>query len=195
MRFDHLLNDGDHISVYPPFTTLDISSLRHCQPRLPDQARFILDVHLGRLAAYLRMLGFDTLYRNDYDDPELADISASEQRILLTCDRRLLMRKQIDYGYLVRSRLPRQQLLEVLTRYQLHKQIRPFSRCMHCNGLTRPVDKKTIEHRLLPKTRKYYDTFYQCQNCGKIYWQGSHYQKMEQMIKNLNKKEGTESQG
>ena len=191
--FDYLLKDGDRISVYPAQATTDISDpevstdspLLHWQPQAPGEARFVLDVHLGRLAAYLRMLGFDSLYRNDYHDPELADISARENRILLTCDRRLLMRKQIEYGYFVRSRQPKQQLLEVLSRFDLFNKIRPFSRCMHCNGLTRPVDKKTIEHRLLPKTRKYYDSFYQCQNCGKIYWQGSHYQKMENMIKNL----------
>lgn len=187
--FDYQLKDADHISVYPQFTTLAISSLSsppgRCQPQARDKPRFILDVHLGRLAAYLRMLGFDSLYRNDFDDPELADISAREQRILLTCDRRLLMRKQIDYGYFVRSRLPKQQLVEVLSRFDLYPRIQPFSRCMHCNGQTRPVAKNRIEDRLLEKTRIYYDKFYQCQSCGKIYWRGSHYQKMEQMIKDL----------
>ena len=74
----------------------------------------MLDVHLGRLAAYLRLLGFDTLYRNDYDDPALAGISADESRILLTCDRRLLMRKPITYGYFVHARQTKQQMIEVL---------------------------------------------------------------------------------
>ncbi len=184
--FNYQVKDDDHISVYPVFESLDISSLRHCQTEPLRNARFVLDVHLGRLAAYLRMLGFDTLYRNDYDDPELADISANEQRILLTCDRRLLMRKQITHGYFVRERQPKLQLLEILKRFDLYDNQKPFSRCMHCNGITQPVSKQKIEAQLLPKTKKYYDEFFQCETCKKIYWKGSHYLKMKKMIDEIN---------
>lgn len=179
---DYLVSGGEHISVYPVFESIDITPLNHCQPEPLRKTRFILDVHLGRLAAYLRMLGFDTLYRNDYDDPELADISADEQRILLTCDRKLLMRKQITRGYFVRSRQPKQQLLEVLQRFDLYGNLHPFSRCMRCNGTTSRVEKQAIIDRLQPKTKKHYDEFYQCGSCKNIYWQGSHYQKMLGMI-------------
>jgi hypothetical protein len=190
--FNYLVHDGDHISLYPllkPAVTesLNISPLKHNQPEPLDKTRFVLDVHLGRLAAYLRMLGFDTLYRNDYDDPALANISVDEQRILLTCDRKLLMRKQISHGYFVRARLPRQQLLEILTRYDLYNKQKPFSRCMHCNGKTRAVKKQQIETQLLAKTKKYYDEFYQCEVCNKIYWKGSHYLKMKKLIERVNK--------
>ena len=180
--FNYLVKHGDHISVYPVFESLDISPLNHCQPKPLRNTRFILDAHLGRLAAYLRMLGFDTLYRNDYDDPELAETSANEHRILLTCDRRLLMRKQITHGYFVRERQPKQQLLEILKRFDLFNNQQPFTRCMHCNGLTQPVSKHKIEAQLLPKTKKYYDEFFQCEVCNKIYWQGSHYLKMRAMV-------------
>lgn len=180
--FNYQVRDGDHISVYPVFESLDISSLRHCQPKPLRNTCFVLDVHLGRLAGYLRMLGFDTLYRNDCDDPELAEISASEHRILLTCDRQLLMRKQITHGYFVRQRQPALQLLEILKRFDLHNNLQPFTRCMHCNGLTYPVVKQQIETQLLPKTKKYYDEFFQCETCHKIYWKGSHYLKMKKMI-------------
>jgi uncharacterized protein with PIN domain len=183
--FNYQVEAGDRISVYPVFESLDISSLRHCQPEPLRKTRFVLDVHLGRLAAYLRMLGFDTLYRNDYDDPELADISTDQHRILLTCDRKLLMRKQITHGYFVRSRQPQQQLLEVLSRFDLYNNQKPFTRCMFCNGKTRAVEKQDIEKQLLPKTKKYYDKFHRCENCGKIYWQGSHYLKMQQMINKI----------
>jgi uncharacterized protein with PIN domain len=183
--FNYQVLDGDHISVYPVFESLDISPLKHCQPAPLRTSRFVLDVHLGRLAAYLRMLGFDTLYRNDYDDPTLANISADEHRILLTCDRRLLMRKQISHGYFVRARQPRQQILEILSRFDLYNNQKPFTRCMRCNGITRAVNKRDIETQLLPKTKKYYDKFYQCVNCRKIYWQGSHYLKMQKMIDNI----------
>lgn len=180
--FNYLVQDSDRISVYPVFESLDISPLNHCQPAPLRKPRFVLDAHLGRLAAYLRMLGFDTLYRNNYDDPELAYISADEHRILLTCDRRLLMRKQITHGYFVRTRQPQQQILEILARFDLHNNQKPFTRCMHCNGKTHAVKKQDIESQLLPKTKKFYDEFYQCETCNKIYWQGSHYLKMKEMI-------------
>jgi hypothetical protein len=187
--FNYQVQAGDHIRVYPTVESLDISplksSFRHCQPKALDQPVFVLDVHLGRLAAYLRMLGFDTLYRNDYDDAELANISAGEKRILLTCDRRLLMRKQVNYGYFVRARQPQQQILEILQRFNLYDKQKPFTRCMYCNGKTRPVNKQQIESRLLPKTKKYFDKFYQCESCDKIYWQGSHYLKMQEIINKI----------
>jgi uncharacterized protein with PIN domain len=190
VNFDYLVVTNDHIDLYAPSKYIApelaaISPLIHCQPEPLANPRFILDVHLGRLAAYLRMMGFDCLYRNDYDDPTLADVSASEQRILLTCDRLLLMRKQVIHGYFVRSRQPREQLLEVLTRFELFDKLKPFTRCMHCNGMTQPVSKHEIEAHLLPATKKYYDEFYQCQNCNKIYWKGSHYLKMQKLINQL----------
>ncbi len=184
--FNYLVHDGDRISVYPVFEALDISPLNHCQPEPLRKTRFVLDNHLGRLAAYLRMLGFDTLYRNDYDDPGLARISLDEHRILLTCDRQLLMRKQITHGYFVRSRKPQQQLLEVLSRFDLFNNQQPFTRCMRCNGKIRPVNKKQIVAQLSPDTRKYYNAFFQCEMCNNIYWKGSHYQKMKRRIERVN---------
>lgn len=183
--FTYPVQLADRLSVYPVFQILDCATLIHCQPAALAEPRFVLDVHLGRLTAYLRLLGFDSLYRNDYDDPALADISASEQRILLTCDRQLLMRNQVSYGYFVRARQPRLQLLEIMSRYQLFDKQQPFTRCMHCNGLTRLVHKKDIEQQLLADTRKYYDEFYQCETCNKIYWKGSHYKKLQAVIDNL----------
>jgi len=185
--FSYQVQADDRISVYPVFESIDITPLKHNQPQPLHDSRFVLDVHLGRLVGYLRMLGFDTLYANDYDDPTLADISASEHRILLTCDRLLLMRKHIDYGYFVRSRQPRQQLLEILSRFELYHKIKPFSRCISCNGNTRQVDKKTIESKLEAKTKMYYDEFYQCDSCRKIYWKGSHFIQMQGMIDNIKK--------
>ena len=189
--FNYPVQNGDRVSVYPVVESLPNnmiikpSTLKHNQPKPLDNPRFVLDVHLGRLAAYLRMLGFDTLYRNDYDDPTLADISADEHRILLTCDRRLLMRKQITHGYFVRARQPQQQILEILSRFDLYNNQKPFTRCIHCNSKTRAVKKQEIESQLLPKTKKYYDEFYQCETCKKIYWQGSHYLKMQDMINKI----------
>lgn len=185
VNFNYLVQEGDCIGVYPAVKSLDIYPLIHCQPEPLHCPVFILDVHLGRLAAYLRMLGFDTLYRNDYDNSTLADIAANQHRILLTCNRKLLMRKQITNGYFVRARQPQQQILEILARFDLYDKQKPFTRCMQCNGKTHAVSKQDIETRLLQKTKKYYDEFFQCTNCEKVYWKGSHYLKMLEMINNI----------
>lgn len=183
--FSHPVHGGERISVYPVFNNIDITPIKQVQPEPLSTPRFVLDVHLGRLASYLRMLGYDTLYRNDYEDLTLAEISAQQERILLTCDVKLLMRKQVEHGYLVRSRIPRQQIQEVLKRFQL-KDFKPdLARCMACNGIIHAVDKQDIVSLLLPLTRKHYNKFYQCDSCKKLYWEGSHFKKMQLLIENI----------
>jgi uncharacterized protein len=184
--FNSPIQAGDSISVYPIFESLDITPVTRLRPAPLRITRFVLDTHLGRLAAYLRLFGFDTLYRNDYDDPTLAEISVKENRILLTRDKQLLMRKQISHGYYVRATQPRKQLLEVLTRFDLHEARQPFTRCIHCNGEIKPVAKEEIESHLLPRTKTWYTEFWQCSQCNKIYWKGSHYRRMQQLIETIN---------
>lgn len=183
--FTYLVRNGDWISVYPVFEAIDISPLVRVRPRPLRETRFVLDVHLGRLAVYLRMLGFDTLYRNDYPDEELARISSSQGRILLTRDRGLLKRSMVTHGYWIRSTSPQQQLVEVLRRFDLLASLKPFSRCLHCNGLLEGVDKEAISDQLPPKTGQYYDEFHRCRDCGRIYWPGSHFQRMQQFIQSI----------
>jgi len=181
--FSYIAEDGDEISVYPVFETLNIAPLTHLRPEPLRVTRFVLDGHLGRLAAYLRMLGFDCMYRNDYEDAELAKISAEEKRILLTRDRGLLKRDIITHGFLIRTRDPREQLLSVVQRFDLHRDIRPFTRCMACNGLLHNAKKMDVVGQLEPKTKKYFNEFKRCENCGKIYWKGSHHERMAALIK------------
>ena len=183
--FNRLIQGGEQIEVFPKTNSVNITLLIHNQPEPFPEQGFVLDVHLGKLAGYLRMLGFDTLYRNDYDDPTLADISANENRILLSCDRKLLMRKQVSYGYIIRSDNPRQQIVEVLTRFELFDFKPKFARCMECNGIIHAVDKQQVESQLLPLTKKHYDYFYQCDSCKKIYWEGSHFSKMKAVINQI----------
>jgi hypothetical protein len=140
---------------------------------------------LGRLAAYLRMLGLDCLYSNAYQDEELTQIASQEGRVLLTRDRRLLMRKLIVDGYWVRSSNPKEQALEVLRRYRLLDSLHPFQRCLRCNAPLEPVDKAAILDRLEPLTRLHYEEFSTCPACGQIYWKGSHYEHMLELIQRL----------
>jgi hypothetical protein len=186
--FNYLVQDGDQISVYPVFESMDITPITRLRPAPLRHTRFVLDSHLGRLAAYLRMFGFDTLYRNDYDDPTLADISVNEHRILLTRDRQLLMRKQISHGYFVRATQPQKQLLEIISRFDLYSSQLPFTRCMHCNGNIMPVAKKKIMSHLMPHTIAWRNEFWQCNQCRKIYWKGTHYRRMQQLITAINQR-------
>jgi uncharacterized protein with PIN domain len=181
-NFSYLVQDGDRIDVHPISTSLAIAPQASVRPELPSILSFVLDVHLGKLASSLRLLGFDTLYRNDYDDEELAQISASEQRMLLTRDKGLLMRSLVTYGYYVRATKPDEQIIEVLRRFNLFEKVLPFQRCIRCNGLLEPVSKELIFDQLPYKTRREIDEFHRCGECSQIYWRGSHYERMQQFI-------------
>ncbi|MGR9114674.1 MAG: Mut7-C RNAse domain-containing protein [Gammaproteobacteria bacterium] len=192
--FSYLVQHNDRISVYPVFESLDISPLLRLRDKPLRTPRFVLDSNLGRLARYLRLLGFDCLYRNDYNDSEVAEIASRQQRIVLTRDRMLLRRKIISHGYFVRAVQPREQVKEVLRRFDLYRTIAPFSRCIRCNGSLSAVAKERIVERLEPLTQKHYDDFKMCVSCGRIYWQGSHQNKARRLLAELTVPEANTSQ-
>jgi uncharacterized protein with PIN domain len=183
--FSYRVEDGDRISVYPVFESLDVSPVVRLRPKPLREIRFVLDTHLGKLAAYLRLLGFDTLYEKAIGDEELARISAEERRILLTRDRGLLKRSAVTHGILVRETLPRRQLLEVVRRLDLSGAARPFRRCLRCNALLSGVSKDEILERLEPRTSVHYDEFRVCGTCDKIFWKGPHYQRMRLLVESV----------
>jgi hypothetical protein len=194
VNFSYIVQDGDlrfaaalryRIDVHPISTATNITPVVSLRPPLPSIVRFVLDVHLGKLASSLRLLGFDTLYRNDYDDEELAEISASQQRVLFTRDKGLLMRSRVTYGYYVRATNPEQQIIEVVRRFDLFGKILPFQRCIRCNGLLEPVSKESILDQLPHQTRLEIDEFHRCGACSQIYWRGSHYERMQQFIEGV----------
>jgi uncharacterized protein with PIN domain len=180
--FTYRLVHQNRISVYPVFESFDISPLVQLRPEPLRRSTFVLDVHLGKLARMMRLLGFDCLYRNDYDDPEIVDISVRENRIILTRDRHLLQASVITRGYWVRSGFVDNQVEEVLRRFDLSSQIRSFRRCLLCNGDLESVRKEDILQHLEPKTILYYNTFFRCRRCGQIYWKGTHFEKLEKKV-------------
>ncbi len=186
--FTYIVSDRDCISVYPMFESLDIRPLLRLRPEPLRHPAFVLDTQLGRLARYLRLLGFDTLYRNDYTDAGIAHISSEQQRTLLTRDRRLLHRSIITRGYFVRSTDPLEQVSEVLHRFDLFNDVNPLKRCIRCNGLLSKVDKQAVFDRLEPKTKRYYEDFRICNDCRQVYWEGSHFRKMLELIDSFRKK-------
>jgi len=129
VKFDHILSHGDHISVYPVFENLDISHVTRLRPKPLRKTRFIVDVHLGRLSRLLRMLGFDTLYKNNYKNEEIITEALTQKRIILTRDPGLLKNKSITHGYLIRGTDPHEQAREVIRRFDLSSQAKPFIRC------------------------------------------------------------------
>jgi uncharacterized protein with PIN domain len=182
VAFNYLPHNCDKISVFPVFESVDISPINQLRPEPLREVRFVLDGHLGRLAAYLRILGFDSQYQNDYSDEELTRITISQKRILLTHDRGLLKRKLILHGYYVHSSDPRRQMVEVIHRFDLSDRIIAFNRCVHCNQELVRVKKEEISEMLMPDTRRYFSKFKQCPGCKKVYWKGSHYQQMVKLI-------------
>lgn len=148
------------------------------------ECKFIADVHLGRLAKYLRLCGFDTVYGMTLTDREIINLSLQENRIILSRDKELLKNRHVIQSYRIMSAEPVEQLKEVFRRYDLKNYLHPFSRCMICNGEVVSVRKEEIDYALKPKTRCYYNEFRKCTNCGKIYWEGSHYEKMKNFIVN-----------
>ena len=168
-----ITQDGDQVQIYP------------IPDGYPAEPRFLLDNHLGRLAAYLRMLGFDCLYRNDYSDEELAEVLQQEERILLSRDRRLLMRKVVSHGYCPRSLDSLEQLREIVQRFDLAKRIVPFHRCLRCNHVLEPASKESVLDRLEPLTKVYFDEFMLCPDCKRIYWKGSHFERMQGIVEKI----------
>lgn len=165
---------GERVDVFP-----------HSVPVNLVTDRFVLDGHLGRLAAYLRMLGFDVLYDRLADDALLASISAAERRVLLTRDVALLKRREVERGYWVRSYKPQDQLREITTRFKLNSAFAPFKRCMECNGLLQPAAKADVADSVPPYIRETKNEFSRCSECGKVYWRGSHYLRMLRLIAEL----------
>ncbi|MEU6584215.1 Mut7-C RNAse domain-containing protein [Nocardia sp. NPDC046763] len=180
--FGHHPQPGDRLVAYPMFETLDIGPLTRVRPHPLRDPRFVVDVNLGGLAPLLRLMGLDARCEWDADDATLAATAAAENRILLTRDRGLLKRRNVTHGVFVRSDRPFDQIVEVIRRLDLADRLAPFTRCPRCGGLLADVPKQDIIDRLQPLTRRYYDTFRQCPDCGRIYWEGSHQPRLNYLV-------------
>jgi uncharacterized protein len=182
VTFDHRLAGGDRISVYPVFERLDISGVTRVRPEPLRDLRFVADGHLGKLCRYLRLVGFDTVGDPWCTDEELAEISVTQRRVLLTRDRGLLKRRAVTHGLFVRDDDADVQLVDVVQRLQLGGRLRPFSRCMACNGLLEDVDKATVAGRLAEGTRRTVERFRECPECRRVYWEGAHLPRLQALV-------------
>jgi uncharacterized protein with PIN domain len=183
--FNYFISGGEVVEVYPVNYKKKTRLKSILRDDFEGELRFVLDSHLGKLASYLRLLGYDTLYRNDYEDSELAIISHLENRYLLTRDQNLLKRSLVVYGYWVRAQVPSLQLIEVVQRFKLKEKTKPYVRCSLCNGMLIEVPKAEIADKLELKTKLYYDDFRLCIECDQIYWKGTHFIRMEKFFKSF----------
>jgi uncharacterized protein with PIN domain len=183
--FDQILLDNDTVEVTPLTAPVNPYIPTILRPVPLEKIAFIVDVNAGKLALFLRMLGFDTMYGNEIRNSRLAEIANSQNRILLSRDTALLKRKNVMHGYLLREHTPKKQLIEVVRLYDLSSKFKPLSRCIPCNGLLVPVSKERILEHLEPLTRKHYHSFHICESCGKIYWPGSHQEKIYGFIDDI----------
>ena len=190
--FGFHLATAAEVGVYPVSASLDIHPACRLQRR--HLTRFVVDGHLGKLARDLRLLGFDTIYRSDADDAWLIRVSVEDDRALLTRDRRLLMHAVLSDGYCPRSRLVEVQIVEVIRRFDLVKAVRPYTRCLRCNGLLEAVDKRVIERELEPLTKMYYEDFRRCAECAHVYWSGSHFAKLQARIERIRSRVNSNSE-
>jgi len=183
--FSRLVENGDRVAVYPMFESIDIAPILRVRPQPLRAPKFVLDVHLGRLAAYLRMLGFDTVYANRASDLELVRISAQQRRILLTRDRGVLKHSAVTHGYWLRETNSRRQAAEVVRRFDLIRSLRLLTRCMVCNELLREVSKEEVGGRAPERVLEWCHEFRECAGCHRVYWKGSHYRRMKEWIEEL----------
>ena len=167
----HRLRDGERVQVAA------VGAAASDPERAP---RFVADAHLGRLARYLRFLGFDTLQRNAWDDGELVALARAGQRIVLTRDRALLMRRDVERGCCLRAIEPLAQLREVGARYALEATPATWRapRCLLCNTPVVAVQPASVASSVPPQVRAHHDAFWRCPSCARVYWRGSHWQRM-----------------
>lgn len=187
--FSYIVYDKDRISVYPVFETLSVSSVSRLRQSPLRDPKFVLDMHLGKLARRMRLLGFDVDYQKERHDSELASISSTTGRILLTRDIQLLKRKTITRGLFVRNTDPEKQVLEIIERLDLWEYCNPFHRCTECNGIIKKIvfndNEELLKNKIPEGVLKWCKEFYICETCGKVYWKGSHYEKLLKTVQTI----------
>ncbi|HZW12928.1 MAG TPA: Mut7-C RNAse domain-containing protein [Noviherbaspirillum sp.] len=183
--FDRILQDGDRVAVYPKCEALDITPLLRVREHPLRRLCFIADAHMGGLARLLRMAGFDTLYDNNYQDDEIVRLSVEEERIVLTRDRELLKRREITHGCYLHALKPAEQFREIFERLDLARSVRPFSLCLNCNMPLQPIAKANVRDRVPEGVFERYEHFITCDHCHGVFWEGSHWQRMQALLAGL----------
>lgn len=183
--FDYRLRDGDRVAVYPVFEAIDVSPVTRLRARPLRDTRFVADVHLGKLARLLRLLGFDTVCDPEAGDAAIVETQQREKRVILTRDRELLKSNGVTHGYWVRATDPDEQLDEVVARFDLARSADPFTRCLVCNGVIEPADVDAAPSQAPPRVRRRHTEFFRCADCRRLYWKGTHYDRLAAVVRRV----------
>jgi uncharacterized protein with PIN domain len=178
--FSYKLQNNDKVEVYS-FYENDIKN--KLRPNI-ELYNFMTDENVGGMAKYLRMLGFNTIMIPEISDKEVAKIAEKENRILLSRDFGLLKRKNVTHGIFLRSTNTEEQIYEVIKKYKLDQLFKPFSICIECNGCIKLIRSSDLleEDKIEDGVLKDYNEFFRCTNCKKVFWKGSHYQRMRLLV-------------
>ena len=180
--FSYILQDGDNVSVYPVFESLNIKNATRLRKIPLRRTKFIADVYLGDIAKYMRALGLDVYFDPSLSSRKIVKISRKEDRIILTKSRNLLKFKEVTHGIFIRPGRCEEQIRRIIDYLDIRDQLRPFSRCLRCNSLLRSIPKDSIAYRIPPKTKEFCDEYVLCESCDKIYWKGTHYVRIQKVI-------------
>ncbi len=145
---------------------------------------FIVDGMLGKLAKWLKILGFDALFMADDDDKILA-VARRETRAILSRDRELIRRAKGHPALLIESTRWPDQVRQVLARFDLRGEARPFTRCLECNALLEPLSREGAARLVPPHVLEKSASFSLCPRCGRVYWAGTHHSAMDATIREL----------
>lgn len=181
--FNYKIQDGDRIEIFSDCKNSSRKNIIHLKPIYRGKKKFICDVHLGKLVREMRKLGLDVFYNNSMYDEEIVKIALREKRIILTRDTGLLKRKEVKFGYFVRNILPEKQLKEILKKFDLTGQLNPLSLCLECGTRLKRISFKKVKSKLPDHQFELPQRFYICSKCDKIYWQGTHFERMMKRVK------------
>jgi len=158
--------------------------------------KFIVDCMLGKLAKWLKILGFDTVYFSKIEDAELLALAKKEERILLTRDNALIQKSRTIKSLFIESEDRNTQVEQVLNEFNLRREVKPYSRCIECNIELKDIPKKRAKNLVVPFVYEHANSFAICPRCERVYWDGTHHQDMEFKIEEIvnerkKKKRGT----
>lgn len=156
--------------------------------RYPQAMKFIVDNNVGKLAGMLRVLGYDTLFINPIEDGELVEIARREGRVLLTKDRDIFRRRPVASSQVRALRIEgddwRAQLAQVVRAFHLQTQPQ-FTRCLECNTPLQPRTREEAQPHVPPHVYRTHSSFHTCPTCGRHYWKGTHWQRINRDLGQL----------
>jgi uncharacterized protein with PIN domain len=153
-----------------------------------ETIRFVVDANVGKLARWLRMLGYDTLYFNDIDDGELVKIGLKQKRIVITKDTQIMLRRVVTDGrvraVLITDDDPRDQFHHIANEFKLNR-AKQFTRCLECNEVLVHRSRDEVKELVPPYVFQTQTQYYQCPECERVYWRATHWQHMTQELSGL----------